>query len=151
MLEWRWKKMEQLDGMDLYRILKLRQDVFIIEQSCIYPDMDNRDITAWHLAGVDGDGTIVACLRVLPPDTNSGFPRIGRVAVREGARGKKVARALMTEGIRRTRNLYPQCAIGIAAQQYLKGFYESLGFEEISGIYIEDGIAHLDMVLNGAS
>ncbi len=149
MLEWRWKRMEQIDVMDLYRILKLRQDVFVIEQSCIYPDMDNRDITAWHLAGVDGDGAIVACLRVLPPDVEHKFPRIGRVAVTEAARGKKLARSLMTEGIRRTRSLYPECAIRISAQQYLKKFYESLGFEEISDIYLEDGIPHLDMVLNG--
>ena len=146
-LFWRWKRMAAMEAAELYEILKLRQDIFVIEQSCIYPDLDNRDTLSWHLSGLDADGALAAYLRVIPADARNPLPRIGRVAVPQAHRGKGLARALVSEGIRRTHALHPGSAIRISAQEYLVRFYGSLGFEARGNTYLEDGIPHVDMIL----
>ena len=149
-LAWRWNRLEDMEGAHLYAILKLRQDVFVIEQSCLYPDLDNRDGSAWHLSGLDRDGELAAYLRVIPVDAGNPLPRIGRVVVPPSHRGKGIARALVVEGIRQAGALHPGSAIRISAQEYLVGFYASLGFAAEGDAYLEDGIPHVEMILNPA-
>lgn len=143
---WRWLRFEELAAAQLYEVLALRQAVFVVEQRCVYLDADGRDQTAWHLLGLRGD-MLAAYLRVLPPGPDQAGPAIGRVLTHPAARGGGLGRALMAEGLQRTRALFPGQPVRLAAQQHLVPFYASLGFAPAGPPYDEDGIAHVDMLL----
>lgn len=147
MIQWQIKRFAELDALTLYQMLKLRVDIFVVEQNCPYPELDNKDLAqdAMHLLGWRGD-ELVAYARMLPPGVSYPEASIGRVAVAEAARGGGNARQLMAKAIEATLAQWPEAGIRIGAQHYLEGFYGSLGFEAVSDVYLEDGIPHLDMV-----
>jgi ElaA protein len=123
--------------------------VFILEQTCLYPDIDGLDPQAHHLLGwrtIDGKRRLAAYLRVLGPGVKYDEMSLGRVITTKAARGSGAGRALLAEGIARAEALYPGHRIRIGAQQYLEGFYRSFGFETVSAPYDEDGIMHVDML-----
>jgi ElaA protein len=141
------RKMEEFSAVDLYAMLKLRVDVFVVEQHCPYPELDGNDIDCLHLRLLDGE-ELLACARLWRP-TPEHHPRIGRVAVSPNHRGKRLGDALMREAIAEVGKLYPGEPIEISAQSHLQKFYGSLGFEVISAEYLEDDIPHVDMLRKG--
>ena len=145
---WLWLPFGRLTVEQLYEVLALRQTVFVLEQRCFYLDVDGRDLDAWHLLGLR-EGALAAYLRVLPPGQHRDAPAIGRVLTSPQARGAGLGRALVAEGVRRARELFPQQPIRLAAQQHLVPFYASLGFAPVGPPYDEDGIMHVDMLLPG--
>ncbi len=151
---WQWSRMPRLAPAELYAVLAARQDVFIVEQQCMFVDADGLDAHAWHLLGWirdSGAERLVAYLRVLDPGRKFAEPSIGRVLTLAPHRGTGLGRVLMVEGIARTAETWPGHAIRIAAQQRLEAFYASLGFRTASTPYDEDGIAHVDMVLEAGA
>lgn len=132
----------------LYAVLAARQQVFAVEQHCAFQDADGFDFAAWHLLGWSTGDTpaLAAYLRVLDPDTKYAEPSIGRVLTIPTQRGLGLGRALMVEGLARCDAAWPGRSIRIAAQQRLEPFYSTLGFRSVTAVYIEDGIAHVDMV-----
>lgn len=142
------RRFEELSALELQEILKLRQDIFIIEQNCIYPDIDGKDTESYHLCGHTIDGMLVCYSRLLPNGISyPGYASIGRVVCHRDFRKRGYARLLMEESVRQLRQFYPETPIKIGAQTYLKSFYNSLGFKELGQPYIEDGIPHLLMIL----
>jgi ElaA protein len=147
---WTWRRFDALSGRDVYDLLALRSQVFVVEQSCPFLDTDYCDQRAWHLLGreVDaGTGALVAYLRALDPGVKYDEPSIGRVVVSEDRRSQGLGRVLMEEGMARARRLWPGDDIVIGAQHRLEAFYRSLGFVGEGEIYIEDGIDHVRMRL----
>lgn len=143
-LTWRWYGLEQMRPGLLYDLLALREAIFVVEQACIYHELDGLDRSAEHLV-ICGDGTVVACLRVLPPGSKGKRARIGRVAVAAHWRHKGLARWMVATAIERIRRDDPANGLRLDAQTYLRGFYESLGFEVCGEEFLEDGIPHLPM------
>ena len=149
MTEWQWSSFADLPNADLYELLAQRQNVFVLEQQCLYPDLDGYDQDAWHLLGwrtVDGKRQLGACLRVIAPGVKYTEMSIGRVLSTTAARGTGIGRELLVEGIARAERLYPGHRIRIGAQQYLEAFYASFGFKTVSEPYDEDGIMHVEML-----
>jgi ElaA protein len=129
---------------ELHDLLALRARVFVVEQACIYLDVDGRDPIAHHVLGFEDD-VLVAYARVLPAGTRFDVPAIGRVVVAPEVRGRGLARALMHEAIEAARALHGEVPLALAAQAHLEGFYASLGFVREGDAYDEDGIPHVDM------
>lgn len=144
-INWIQKTFEELTLTELYAILRLRTEVFVVEQNCVFQDMDNKDQQSQHLMGWVGDD-LVAYVRILPAGLSYDEPSIGRVVSDPNYRGKGAGRALMEEAIKRTLLLHGQQPIRIGAQLYLLNFYSSLGFEAQGEVYLEDGIEHIEMV-----
>ena len=145
-VHWKWSSFSELSNSELYSIMAVRQEVFVVEQNCIYLDADGIDAHSWHLTGTIKD-EIVAYLRVVHPGIKYKEPSIGRVLTTKKARGTGVGRQLTSEAIRRTKEIYPTLGIRISAQEYLRKFYASFGFEAVSAPYLEDNIPHIEMVL----
>jgi len=148
-IEWHFSRFADLTPFDLYDVLAARQNVFILEQTCLYPDIDGYDLEAHHLLGwrdVDGKRQLAAYLRVLAPGAKYDEMSIGRVITTPAARGSGAGRALLDQGIAHAEALHPGHRIRIGAQQYLERFYASFGFETVSAPYDEDGIMHIDML-----
>jgi len=141
------RRLDEFSAVDLYDMLKLRVDVFVVEQHCPYPELDGNDKDCLHLRLLDGDD-LLACARLWRP-TPEHHPRIGRVAVSPNHRGKRLGEALMREAISEVEKRHPGEPIEISAQSHLQKFYGSLGFEVISEEYLEDGIPHVDMLRRG--
>ncbi|EKF59766.1 acetyltransferase [Agrobacterium albertimagni AOL15] len=141
------RRLDAFSAVDLYAMLKLRVDVFVVEQHCPYSELDGNDIDCLHLRLLDGE-ELLACARLWRP-TPKHQPRIGRVAVSPNHRGKRLGEALMREAIAEVEKRYPGEPIEISAQSHLQKFYGSLGFEVISEEYLEDGIPHMDMLRKG--
>lgn len=146
-LTWRWYAWAQLPPDVLYAFLKLRSDIFVVEQNCVFPEMDGIDDRCEHLCGFAPDGTLVAYLRLVPPGVKAPQPAIGRLVVRADARKAGHARAGMQRAIARCRERWPGQAIFLSAQQHLERYYASMGFRATSAPYLEDGIWHVNMVL----
>ena len=149
MTEWQWSSFADLPNKDLYEMLAQRQNVFVLEQQCLYPDLDGYDQDAWHLLGwkvIDGKRQLAASLRVIAPGVKYTEMSIGRVLSTSAARGTGVGRELLVEGIARAEQLYPGHRLRIGAQQYLESFYGSFGFKTVSEPYDEDGIMHVEML-----
>ena len=144
-IEWTIKSFTELTPAELYDILKLRSEVFVVEQQCIFLDMDDKDQDSRHLQGRLSDELVAAC-RILPPGLAYDEPSIGRVVGSPRYRGKGAGIALMENAIRETIRLYGTLPIKIGAQLYLKRFYESLGFVQCSETYMEDDIPHIKML-----
>ena len=138
------RRLEEFSAAALYEMLKLRVDVFVVEQKCAYPELDGNDLECLHLRLL-AEGELMACARLWRP-TPEHQPRIGRVAVSTRHRGKRLGEALMREALRECQKTYPGEAIEISAQSHLQKFYGDLGFKRVSEEYVEDGIPHVDMV-----
>ena len=149
MVRWQWARLEVLDIHQLYEILRVRQEVFTVEQDCAYQDADGKDSCAWHLCGWAPDSTqprLLAYLRVVDPGKKYNEPSIGRVLTANAARGKGLGRDLMWQALHNTQQAFPASAIRISAQQYLENFYREFGFVPCSSPYDEDGIPHIEML-----
>lgn len=146
-LNWILKKFDDLSAAELYAIMQLRNEVFVVEQNCVYPDADNKDQQSLHLSGWNG-AQLVAYTRIIPPGISYVEASIGRVVTAPGFRSLGLGRKLMTESIRLTYSEFNCTHIKIGAQVYLTAFYQSLGFTPCSEEYLEDGIPHLEMILN---
>ena len=144
-MNWKIKRFEDLDIKELYEILRVRAEVFVVEQTCVYQDVDLKDCHAYHLL-CEKDGEICAYLRIL--DAGVSYPEvsIGRVLTRENVRRQGVAREMMTYAMDYIQNTLNIECIRISAQKYLQHFYESLGFCACSEVYLEDDIPHIEMV-----
>lgn len=136
------RRMESFSAVELYALLKLRVDVFVVEQACPYPELDGKDADALHLRLLV-DGETAAYARIWRPENAA--PRIGRVLVSPDHRGRKLGEALMREAIGAYGTRFPGMPIELSAQSYLQQFYRSLGFSPTSEEYVEDGIPHIDM------
>jgi ElaA protein len=143
-LEWKIKRFEALSVSELYKLLQLRSEVFVVEQNCVYQDIDGKDGKALHLIGED-NGEILAYARLFKPHDYFEEASIGRVVVRETARAQKLGHILMREAIQVIETHFEVTQITISAQLYLKHFYESHGFVQISDTYLEDDIPHIRM------
>lgn len=143
-LAWRWHRLQNMQPGLLYDLLALREAIFVVEQACIYHELDGLDKHAEHLV-VSSDADVIACLRVLPPGSKGRRARIGRVAVSPHWRQKGLARWMVTTAIERIRWDDRSNGIRLDAQTYLQGFYESLGFEACGPEFLEDGIPHVPM------
>jgi len=146
-MEWRLKSFTELSSLELYKILQLRINVFMLEQDCLYPECDDKDLKGNHLFLTDGEQCL-AYARLLPP--NVSYPNcssIGRVVVHAGFRQHKYGQDLMNRAIDSLKTEFPEYPIRISAQEYLKRFYSDLGFQIESEVYLEDDIPHLEMAL----
>lgn len=149
MTEWQWSAFADLSAFDLYQVLQKRQDVFILEQKCLYPDMDSLDQDAHHLLGwrvINGKRELAAYVRVLAPGAKYDEMSLGRVLTAPLARGSGIGRELLAQGIAHAERQHPGHRIRIGAQRYLEKFYAGFGFVTFSQPYDEDGIIHVDML-----
>lgn len=146
-LEYQWASFGDLDNHLLYEILRLRQEVFVVEQNCVYQDADGLDQDSYHfLVRAAQEQEVAGYLRVIPPGEKENGPQVGRVLILEKYRKKGLARRLMLEALKRVQAIYPNQPVTVSAQCYLQKFYESLGFYTESEPYDEDGIPHVRMV-----
>jgi ElaA protein len=146
MLQWSCKRFEELSVQELYAALRLRSEVFVVEQTCPFLDMDNKDQGCFHLMGTM-DGELFAYTRLVPPGHIYPVASIGRVVTSPAVRGTGAGKELMQQSIQTAYRLFGDGDIKIGAQYYLKKFYESFGFEQVSDIYLEDDIEHIYMLL----
>ncbi len=149
---WQTKHFEELSLNQLYDVLKLRVDVFVVEQTCFYPDLDgekdllDRHPQTLHLLAYQAE-QLVAYLRILPKGQN--YPNnvsIGRVVTAPKARGGGLGHELMTEALKTCQQYFPNETIKISAQQHLKAYYQKHGFTQVSEMYLEDDIPHIAMI-----
>ena len=146
---WQWKRFADLAPAELYAILAARAEVFIVEQTCAFLDLDGLDEHAWHLSGwaeSAGARPLAAYLRLIDPGRKYAEPSIGRVLTTAAFRGAGLGRTAMQEGLTRAATLYPGLPIRIGAQQRLERFYRQMGFDTVSEPYQEDNIAHVEML-----
>ena len=144
-IEWSLKKFENLTAQELYKIMQLRNEVFVVEQNCPYQDADNKDLYSFHFMGWYDD-KLAAYTRILPPGLSYTEPSIGRVVTSPSARKNGLGRELMIQSIDKVKEIYGDQPVKIGAQLYLQKFYTSLGFKQTSDIYLEDNIEHIEMV-----
>ncbi|MCB8837252.1 GNAT family N-acetyltransferase [Aurantimonas sp. VKM B-3413] len=141
---WRWSAFEDLSGREVHDLLRLRMDVFVVEQACAFAEIDGKDPGAIHLRRLVG-GELAGCLRVFAPSAPDFRVRIGRIATAARHRGGGLGHELMAEALRLCAERFQGAAIDLSAQAHLAGFYGRHGFLPVSDIYLEDGIPHLDM------
>ncbi|MBB6624942.1 GNAT family N-acetyltransferase [Clostridium gasigenes] len=144
-MNWNIKKFNQFKVEEIYKILALRNKVFIVEQECAYLDCDDKDLKSYHLFSEE-NGEVVAYLRILEKGVSYDEISIGRVAVKKDYRGKGISREMMLKAIEFIENNLKEETIKIQAQVYLLNFYSSLGFKAVSEEYLEDNIPHIDMI-----
>lgn len=145
-LTWQYKSFNELTATELYAILQLRSEVFVVEQNCVYQDIDGKDQKSFHLMGWLGDDLAAYC-RLVKPGVSFDEASIGRVITSAKYRGKGFGIALLEKAIAQTFETFGVADIKIGAQLYLKQFYSSFGFVETSQMYLEDDIEHIDMLL----
>lgn len=139
------KTTKELSSSELLAILKARVDVFVVEQNCPYPEIDDKDIDAIHVILTEGE-QLVAYARIIPHDDGTHLS-FGRVLVVKEFRNQQLGHQLVAKTIETIHELYPHQTIKISAQNYIKQFYASFGFVATSDVYLEDDIPHLDMEL----
>ncbi|WP_055444155.1 GNAT family N-acetyltransferase [Lacinutrix himadriensis] len=139
------KTFKELTTQELYEILQLRSEVFVVEQDCVYQDLDGKDQKALHVIGFK-DEKVVAYTRIFKPGFYFEEASIGRVVVAANQRQHKYGYAIMEASIKAVKEQYNESIIKISAQCYLKKFYNNLGFKEIGAEYLEDGIPHIGML-----
>ena len=144
-IQWYCKKFKELSVTELYEIMKLRSEVFVVEQNCVYLDADDKDEKCHHYYGVE-NGIIAAYARLLPPNVSFKEASIGRVLTAPTQRRKGLGIILMQKCIAKTLALFDTTSIKIGGQLYLKSFYEGLQFKQCSNVYDEDGIPHIEMI-----
>ncbi|WP_430467121.1 GNAT family N-acetyltransferase [Winogradskyella ouciana] len=145
MLEIKTKTFQELNTEELYDLLQLRSEVFVVEQDCVYQDIDGKDQKALHILGYR-DRKLVAYTRIFKPGDYFDEASIGRVVVKENARQYKYGYDIMTASIQAIKDYYDESKIRISAQIYLKRFYNNLNFREVGEEYLEDGIPHINMI-----
>src|SRR6185437_3517148 len=146
MTTWTLKEFDQLTPHELYAVLRLRSEVFVVEQNCVFLDMDEKDQYCHHLLGWRGE-RLVGYSRIVPAGISYAESSIGRIVTSPAARRRGVGRELMVQSIDTLYSLYGKTDIRIGAQYYLLRFYESFGFVQKGEIYLEDGIEHIEMLL----
>lgn len=151
-LEWRWKAFDYLTTVEVYAMLAARSAVFVVEQNCVYEDVDGLDSDAWHLfaygpgdAGNNRHPPLAGYLRVLLPDVDDTDIRIGRVLTTAEFRGIGLGNAMLERALAHIRSQWPGTPIRLHAQAHLQGFYGAFGFTPVSEIHEEDGIPHVWM------
>ena len=148
---WQCLPFAEVPALTLYRALALRSSVFVVEQQCLYQDLDGSDPHGWLVIGslepADAVQEVIATARMLAPGLRFAEPSIGRVCTAASHRRQGLGKLLMTFAIQCTRERHPGLVIRISAQAYLQAFYEALGFEAASPFYLEDGIGHVEMLL----
>lgn len=142
------KTFDELSIRELYALLQLRSEVFVVEQDCVYQDIDDKDSKAVHVLGFE-EGKLVAYTRCFAPGIYFDEAAIGRVVVKENARGRAYGHEVLQASIRVIEERYDSKKIKLSAQVYLTAFYESHGFRQIGEGYLEDGIPHIAMVKTG--
>ncbi|MGM0481140.1 MAG: GNAT family N-acetyltransferase [Pseudomonadota bacterium] len=144
-MNWYLHTFNELSLQQLYRILKVRQEVFVVEQTCPYLDADGADEQALHLCAEDNDGLMVAYARLYVADQHQSYSRIGRVLTHASVRRSGLGRELMQRAIDYLQQQAPAAPIRLGAQVYLMDFYQSFDFKAVSEQYLEDDIPHIDM------
>lgn len=144
-MNWVCVPFDGLSVRQLHDLLRLRSEVFVVEQNCVFLEIDGLDPKTWHLLGSADDGQLLAYTRLIPPGVKAPDALIGRVVTSPAARGGGTGRALMAESIARCEQLWPNHAITLHAQAHLERFYGSFGFVQSGEPYIEDGIPHIEM------
>ncbi|WP_417686122.1 GNAT family N-acetyltransferase [Roseibium sp.] len=151
-LDGEWLGFDELGTRRLHDLLRLRQDVFVVEQDCAFPEIDGKDPQALHYLLVSkSTGAIAGALRIFLPESVGGpsgatESRIGRVVTAPGYRGTGLGRRLMAAGVAKCLETAPGTPIHLSAQAHLENFYKDFGFERVSQDYLEDGIPHVDMI-----
>ena len=141
------KSFEELTKKELYQLLQLRSEVFVVEQDCVYQDLDGKDEKALHVLGKK-EGSIVAYTRVFGPGNYFPKASIGRVVVHREHRKFSHGKEIMLASIEAVEKHFNESVVHLSAQTYLKKFYTSLGFEQVGEGYLEDGIPHIRMLRN---
>jgi len=145
-IQWQLKPLAELSSETLYQILKLRQDVFVIEQHCSEPDIDDLDHKALHLIGHQSNKLVAYARLFAPGNYYAGYTSFGRVAVPATARGLNLGRGLVHQALAALQSRWPESPIKISAQYYLVDFYQSFGFKSVGEAYNEAGILHIAML-----
>lgn len=145
-MNWSIKYFKELSAAELYEIMQLRAEVFIVEQNCPYQDADGKDPKSYHLCGHNADGKLMAYARILPKDVSYAEASIGRVVSSPKVRGTGAGRELMEQSLLEIEKLFGKVAVRIGAQMYLQKFYEDFGFVREGDEYDEDGIPHIIML-----
>ena len=145
---WEVKTFQQLSVDELFDGLKLRVDVFIVEQQCAYPELDeyDRHSETRHLSGHDESGQLITYARLLPPGLRYPEANLGRFVVKAGFRKRGGGHQLLQKALQEIAGAWPKTAIRISAQDYLQAFYAQYGFRRVSKVYLEDGIPHVEML-----
>lgn len=147
MLTWVFKRFEELTPQELYDALELRQQVFIIEQNCIYPDIDGKDAKAHHLLCYENK-KLIAYTRITFPGVMFEEVAIGRIVSDPQHRKEGYGRQVTALALQKVKEIYGNVPVRIAAQSYLVNFYKSFGFQPVDEEYVWDGIPHQDMLLS---
>lgn len=148
MIKFICKHYNRLNKAEVYELMQLRQEIFVVEQNCAYVDADGKDLQGWHLFGRNESGQLVVYTRLLPPGVSyADYASIGRVVAHKSVRGTGAAQLLMKESIKRLKKICPDAEIKIGAQAHLKRFYEAFGFHQSGDVNDEDGIPHIPMIL----
>src|SRR5438270_6106744 len=145
-LTFTYKSFDQLTPRELYAILQLRSEVFVVEQNCVFLDADDKDHASYHVMAWQNE-LLAGYTRLVPAGVAYAEPSIGRVVTSPKLRNTGIGRTLMQFSIRTSYDLYGKTTIIIGAQLYLRKFYESLGFIQCSDVYLEDNIEHIKMFL----
>lgn len=143
---WLMAPLADLTPDECFALFRLRAEVFVVEQNCVYLDLDDHDANAIHLVLWIDDGAPVACCRVLPPGEKYAEASIGRVATAQRVRRTGIGRILMRVALEVVERYHPGASVRISAQCYLQKFYESFGFSTVGAPYDEDGIPHIEML-----
>ena len=147
-LSWEWKSFSDLERDELYDILRFRQEIFVVEQKSWYLDADGLDQCSLHLLLLD-KGTLIGYLRLTPPGEKYPETSIGRVSIHVDYRGEELGDHLLIMGIKKGKEVYGSGSCRISAQEYLISYYEKHGFKVQGSPYDEDGIQHIEMLLDG--
>lgn len=144
-MNWKIKKFNELTALELYKILKERINVFVVEQDCLYSECDDKDLEGYHIYCED-KGEIIAYARILPRKISYKQLSMGRILVSKEHRGENLGYDLMKRALIFIETELNENEVKISAQKYAEGFYNKLGFETVSKEYLEDGIPHLKMI-----
>ncbi len=144
-INWSLKTFGELSPYEVYAILQLRNEVFVVEQNCVFQDADDKDQESYHLMGI-WEGKLAAYTRIVPPGVIYSEASIGRVITSPAVRNKSAGKQLMAQSIEALYSVFGVAPIKIGAQLYLQRFYQSFGFVQISDTYLEDGIPHIYML-----
>ena len=150
-MQWILKKFHDLTVDEFHDILQLRINIFVVEQNCPYPELDDRDKIAFHFFGINKENKIIAYTRIFKPGDYYEEAAFGRVVVHQDYRNQKIGFQLVEQTIIEIHKLFGNINIKIGAQTYLNNFYKSFGFHQVGDDYIEDGIPHIHMLINKLS
>ena len=145
-IDWQTKKFNELSPIKMHAIYQLRAEVFVVEQECIYNDIDNKDPKGIHLMGFDFNNELVAYCRILPEGVSFKEVSIGRVVTAKRVRKNGMGRLLMEKALEEVSRIYGNVPVRIGAQYHLKDFYFDFGFDAIGEQYLEDNIPHIEML-----